>query len=149
MSYANLADINVHLPTDKLVVTAETITPFELDAQRIIRGYVGGVIEASKLAAWVSPETTPELIRSISGRLIAAAFYAERFSENSTDVPAYGQNLYNVAIGYLMGIKSGSQVIVEVDGTTIDVSSTSLTNASFLPNDASAKPAFTREMIFG
>lgn len=149
MAYANLNDANVFLASDRLQLTDATFGPLELDAERIIRGYVGGIVTPEKLASWASPETTPEIIRMIMGRLIAAAYYVRVYSENQMTLPEYAQNLYNMAIGYLMGIQKGSQVIIEVDGTTIDIVETALTNQNFLPNDQSTPPAFTREMIFG
>jgi hypothetical protein len=146
--YASLNDVNVFLPQDKLPMDSSEIEPFALDSERIIRGYVGGVIPYATYNAWADPDSTPELIRAIAGRLIASAFYAERYSEDDPNVPAYAQSLYNVAIGYLMGIKAGTQVVIEADGTTIDVSSSQLTNKDFLPNDLSTPAAFTRDLIF-
>lgn len=147
--YADLGDVNNHLPEDKIAIDSSTIEPFALDAERIIRGYVGGVIPYATYNAWASPTTTPELIRAIAGRLIAAAFYAERYAENSNDVPAYAQNLYNVAISMLLGIKAGTQIVIEADGSTIDVNANKLGSLDFRPNNSSIAPAFTRGMIFG
>jgi hypothetical protein len=149
MAYANLNDANVFLASDRLQLTDATFGPLELDAERIIRGYVGGIVDATKLASWASPEVTPEIIRMIAGRLIASAYYVRVYSENSLDIPEYAQNLYNIAIGYLQGIQKGSQVIIEIDGSTIDIVGTALTSSNFQPNDSSTPPAFTREMIFG
>lgn len=147
--YADLTDVNTHLPEDKIPMDSSEIDPFALDAERIIRGYVGGVIPYATYNAWADPSHTPELIRAIAGRLIAAAFYAERYSEDDPNIPAYAQNLYNQAIAYLMAIKAGTQIVIETDGTTLDVNSSELSNADFRPNDLSTPPAFTRDLIFG
>lgn len=147
--YADLNDVNTHLPEDKLLMDASELPLFALDAERIIRGYVGGVIPYVTYNAWADPATTPELIRAIAGRLIAAAFYAERYSEDDPEVPKYAQNLYNQALSFLMGIRMGTQIIIEIDGSTVDVSATSLSEADFKPNSTSFPAVFRRDMIFG
>lgn len=146
MRYADLDDINTHLPTDKLSVTAGLEPRLSLDAERIIRGYLVGVIAPATLAAWVDPAHTPELIRSISGRLIAAAYYATRYSEDSPDIPKYAQNKYNEAINILQRIQTGKVVLVEPDGTTVDRNAAQFDTDWFRPNDS--KPAFTMGQKF-
>lgn len=146
--YASLNDVNVFLPQDKLAMDSSLIEPFALDSERIIRGYVGGVVPYVTYNAWADPDHTPELIRAIAGRLIASAFYAERYSEDDPNISAYAQMLYNQAIVILMAIKSGTQIVIEVDGTTIDINSSQLEATDFLPNDASTPHAFTRDLIF-
>lgn len=147
--YADLKDVNTHLPQDKLPMDSSELPLFGLDADRIIRGYVGGVISIITINAWADPDTTPELIRAIAGRLIAAAFYSERYAENSNEDAAYAQGLYNQAIGQLMGIQNGTVVVIDPGGTTIETTSAGLDNTMFKPNDSSLAPAFTRGQIFG
>lgn len=146
MKYANLEDINTHLPEDKLVMTDANSPKLMLDAERIIRGYLVGVIEPAKLAAWVDPDHTPELIRSIAGRLIAAAYYATRYSEDAVDIPKYAQNKYNEALNMLQRIQSGKVVLVDVDGVTIDRNAAQFDTDWFRPNDS--KPTFTMGQKF-
>lgn len=147
--YADLKDVNAHLPQDKLPMDSGTMPRFELDADRIIRGYVGGVIPITVINAWADPDTTPEIIRAIAGRLIAAAYYAERYAENSNEDAAYAQRLYNQALLDLTGIQNGTITVVDVGGTTIALTGAGLDNTMFMPNDTSVAPAFTRGQIFG
>lgn len=148
--YADLRDVNTHLPQDKLPMDSSVLPLFGLDADRIIRGYVGGVIPITTINAWADPDTTPEIIRAIAGRLIASAYYAERYAENSDTVPVYAQSLYNQAIASLTGIMAGRILVIDPDGSTIEVTSGGLKNTMFAPNDSTVPtPAFTRAQIFG
>jgi hypothetical protein len=148
--YADLKDVNTHLPQDKLPMDSSELPLKALDADRIIRGYVGGVIPITTIAAWADPASTPEMIRAIAGRLIAAAYYSERYAENSPDESRYAQKLYNQAIAQLMGIAAGTVLIIDPDGSTIETTSAGLDKAMFSPNDGTAPgPAFTRGQIFG
>jgi len=149
MAYADLKDVNLFLPQDKVPMNAMD-TGLQLDADRIIRGYVGGVINITELQTWADPDHTPELIRAISGRLIAAAYYAERYAENTNELSAYAQSLYNEAILILTGIREGSIVVIDDSGTQLETTSAGLDNTMFIPNDATTPvAAFTRAQIFG
>lgn len=139
MAYASLDDINAHLPTDKIRATEAKVELVELDAERIIRGQVGGVVEQAKILSWASPEITPELIRAIAGRLIASAIYAKAVSENTDLVPQYAQQKYNEAMALLLGIKTGTEILIDVDGTTLILAQTSLSEDNFFPIDATGR----------
>lgn len=139
--YASLDDVNRYLPTDKLEMSSPELALFGLDADRIIRGYMAGIFAPTTIALWTSPETTPELLRSIAGRLIAALWYKERYSEDSLEVPAYAQDLYNEAIAIINGIVSGSIILSDV----VEVASTGerFTTDDFFPNAAEGNPMFS------
>lgn len=140
MAFVNDADVQIHLPVDKLQVeeVPDDLARAKEDAERIIRGYLAGVVDSAVLALWIDPDSTPEIIRAIAGRLTAARLYRLRFSEQSLDDPEYAQNLYNEAMALLQGIISGQIDVPGVDeGTDFD-------DTWFEPNDASTdQPKFT------
>lgn len=143
MPYASLEDINVHLPEDKLEVDDARYAPLELDAERIVRGNLAGFVAPATIAAWADPGTTPEIVRAIAGRLVAAFYYKQRYSEDSLEVPQYAQDKYDEAIMLLMQIRSGTIVIPDVDVSGAD----RLTSDMFWPNDTtSPTPIFTMDM---
>lgn len=146
MALASLDDINTHLPEDKLSLTEGTDDRFQIDAERIVRGYLAGAIPPVTLAAWVDPDSTPELIRAIVGRLIAAAYYAQRYSEDSTEVPEYAQDLYNKAISQLERIQAGTLELVDIDDLTLLTSNVSFDSDDFYPNDTAPEPVFRMGM---
>jgi hypothetical protein len=136
---ATLSDVNRYLPTEKIEVTEPELELFEVDASRIIRGYLAGVFSPATLAAWADPVTTPELIRSIAGRLIAALFYRERYSEDSLEDPQYAQKLYDDAMAWIMDIREGDIQLIDV--TEVPTTGDRFTIDDFWPNDDS--PLFT------
>jgi hypothetical protein len=140
--FASLDDVNMHLPTDKLEMEEPELALFGLDADRIIRGYLAGVIPATTLAAWIDPQTTPEIIRAIAGRFIAAFWYRERYSEDSLDDPEYAQFKYNEAMSLLQGVISGSVIMVEVPDIGIGVH---FSSDDFYPNNTDDGPIFTMD----
>jgi phage gp36-like protein len=130
VALATLDDANLHLPNDKVVVDTAEFDETQLDAERIIRGYLATYYPATTMSLWLDPDSTPGLIRSITGRLIAAFVYRKRYSEDSLDDPEYAQNKYNEAISLLQGIQNGSIVVEGVEEPTTD----RLTSADFWPN---------------
>jgi hypothetical protein len=138
---ADLEDINVHLPSDKIEVDSAQYDRLQLDAERIVRGYLAGQVASITLASWTTPESTPELIRAITGRLVAAFWYRERYSEDSLDDPGYAQVKYNEAILWLGNIINGTMVLPDSDGEVL-VGGV-LTELDFWPNDSTPGPAFT------
>lgn len=140
MALASLDDVNVHLPQDKLAAEESDLEFFQVDAQRIIKGYLAGVdpFTPQVLAGWDGPDNTPETIRAIAGRLIAAAYYANRFSEEDPDVPAYSQKLYNEGMAMLVGVMNGT---IEIEEVSTNVEGT-LSSDDFWPNDTTEGPLF-------
>jgi len=133
------ADVQIHLPVDKLKVEEipDDLIKAKEDADRIVRGYLAGVVASAVLGTWVIPATTPTIIRAIAGRFTAALIYRTRYSENSLNDPEFAQNKYNEAMAMLNKIISGELVIDGVDpGTYFD-------NTWFEPNANSIDPIFT------
>lgn len=147
MPLVSLDDINVFLPSDKLEALDADDDSSVLDAERIIKGKLSGTFSPTVLASWSTPAATPETIRAIAGRLVAALYYARSFSEESTQAPQYSQNLYNEALSMLDCIVDGSIVLVEVS-TEDQPSVGNLTSDDFLPNNDSPAPKFTMEQVW-
>lgn len=140
------ADAQIHLPFDKVLIEAvpdDKEKAYE-DADRIVRGYLAGVLDAATLNSWDTPANTPPQIRAIAGRFVAAAIYRLRFGQASVQDPAYAQVKYNEAMAMLQGVIDGSVVLTDPDtGEPIEDISTDFGNTYFLPNDESDPPKFT------
>jgi hypothetical protein len=142
VSYASLSDVNVHLPVDKLRAQDDDIVNLNVDAQRLIRARLAGTFDVTSIInTWVSPATTPEAIRRIAGKLIAAKFYANLVAEDEADGSLFAQGLYNDAIAELNDIRTGIETVIGVDGS--ELANDVLTSTSFYPNDTAPSPSFS------
>lgn len=140
--FASNSDIQSWLGEDKIEVTDGLSRKAKVDADRLIRGQLAGVFTLVTLSSWATPDDTPELIRGISGRLSAAFIYRELYSEETTTIPQYAQELYNEAIQMLLDIKTGNLVVIGVDESTEVPSSAGM--LSFWPT----APVFTMDQTF-
>ncbi len=131
------ADVQIHLPVDKLQVerVPDDLSDAKRDAERIVRGYLTGSVDPLVLASWLTPLTTPETIRAIAGRLCAALLYRIRFSEATTDYAEYARVLYDEAIMMLNQIISGA---LDIEGITTP----QFDESYFEPNSSSIDPFF-------
>lgn len=145
MAFADLDDINGHLPDNILQITSQEEDPYQTDAERIIRGYLSNVYSAAELSSWTTPNQTPGLIRSIAGRLIAAWFYAAKVSGEVPDWNDYSDQKYKEAISLLERIQTGDLVLIEVDEET--TVGDHITSADFWPNDLEGSK-FSMDMDF-
>lgn len=132
-------DVQSHLPKDKLKVEEipDDRAQIYLDSERIVRGYLAGVVDSAVMALWLTPDATPQIIRTVTGMFAAAEIYRIRFSESSLNDPGFAQRLYNDAMAMLNDIIAGNLIIVEVPGTT------AFDNTYFWPNDTTDDPKFT------
>jgi hypothetical protein len=110
------SDVQVHLPVDKLLLeqVPDSLTEVWLDVERVIKGRLSGVYSAATLAAWSTPDDTPEYIRSIGGRLAAAFIYRLRLAQDFPDDAEYAIQKYNEAISMLDMVVAGD-VVLDVD----------------------------------
>jgi hypothetical protein len=143
--YATLDDINAHLPVEqgKAQIRDSEDDLLQIDAYRLIRGRLSGTFDLTIINAWVNPATTPEQIRQIAGKIIAAKWYALLVAEDEPDGSTFAQNLYNEAIAALNDIRNGTLTVIGVDGNELENSA--LIESSFWPNDTSPDPSFTIE----
>jgi hypothetical protein len=138
MTFVADGDVQAHLPYDKLKVEEipDDRTQIYLDNEYIVRGYLAGVIPSATMALWIDPDSTPNIIKLITGMLAAAEIYRIRFSESSLDDPEFAQNLYNQAMALLNNIIAGSLLVEGVPDTTV------FDNTYFEPNDTTDPPKF-------
>lgn len=143
MALVDDADVQIHLPADKLQVEAvpDDLAKAKEDSERIIRGYLAGVVPSATLATWTTPANTPIEVRAIAGRLTAALLYRLRYSENSLDDPKYAQMKYNEAMKMIMDIVEGNMTIAGVAQNQVD-------DTYFAPNANTTPPFFTMDSRF-
>jgi hypothetical protein len=141
-------DVQTFLGDDKLTATDGNSAREQVEAQRLIVSQLSGVFTSDVLVAWVSPATTPGLIRSIAGRIIAAYLYRNAFINESVETPDYGQFLYNEAIAMLRQIRLGTLTVLDADDNPIAPSGLDLSSSDFWPNNTTDGPAFTMGQVF-
>ena len=145
MALASLDDVKTFLPLDKFAATDGNpeIALFQIDIERLIKGYLSSVFSAATLAAWADPLTTPSQVRSIAGRLVAAFYYAKKVSEDLPDWDrTYPQRLYDDAMRMLDLIREGDIVLDDVP----DVPGTAFGINFFYPRATDDEPSFTMGM---
>jgi hypothetical protein len=140
---ASNSDVNRWLPTDKLEANDSNSAQFQIEAVQLIRGQLASSFTPTVLVGWDTPEHTPQTIRSIAGRLIAAFIYRKAYSEERTQIPPYAQELYDEAIQMLADIRSGNLVVLDPDGNPISTDQLAMSAADFWPNDTTEGPYFT------
>jgi len=147
---ASNADINAWLPDDKLEANDVNTAQFQVEAWRLIRGQLASSFLPVILAAWADPTTTPDQIRSVAGKIIAAYLYKKTYSEDSVNIPPYAQDLYNMAIQELADIKSGVMTLLDpVTDVALVISTLAMSSADFWPNKNADGPYFTMADKFG
>jgi hypothetical protein len=137
-------DIQVHLPVDKLVVeeVPDSITEVKLDAERVIKGRLSGIYTPVTLAGWSTPETTPETIRAIGGRLAAALLFRLRKSESDED-PEQAQVKYLEGTQMLELVATGAITLAEVEEVIDTGGRLSINHFTEMPD-----PKFTMDSVF-
>lgn len=145
--FASLTDIQAWIQSDKIPVDDANSQKANIEATRIIKGQLNGFFAPVVIASWADPTSTPELIRSIAGRLTAAFMHAVIYSEESDrEISAYSQWLYTQAMLMLTQILTGDSVVTDGDGNPIDTTGGGL--LSFFPDDSASPPMFTVDQVF-
>lgn len=141
---ASLSDINAHLPSN-VQIDNSVDDSLQVDALRLIRGQLVTIFTPAVLVSWDKPDDTPELIRSIAGRLIASKYYARLVSGETGDAePPYSISLYQQAVGILADIRAGIQIVVDSDGNPLPQDTIgSDPVGDVFPNNVSGSPVFT------
>lgn len=143
--FATLDDINAHLPEHKAQIEDADDDKLQVEAYRLIRAKLSSTFVTATLNAWVSPETTPGIIRTIAGMVIAAKWYAELYAEDSDTDATYANNLYAEAMSLIEEIRAGLIVVTDDSGTPLTDTSY-LSSDDFFPNDDA--PKFTMDKEF-
>ena len=143
--FASNEDIQVWLKEGMITVNDALAAKPNIEAQRTIKGQLSGVFSALTISSWADPTTTPELIRSVAGRLAAAFLYRNLAESESDEVSPYAQELYNEAIIVLGQIRTGEITVTDSSNDPID--STGVNLLSFYPDNTVA-PKFTMDQEF-
>lgn len=141
--YATIDDIRTHLPLDKVTIEHGDDDLLQVDAYRLIRARLAGTFDTTVIESWSSPANTPEIIREIAGKIIAAKFYANLVAEDEADGSMFAQGLYNEAIATLNDIRNGTLTVLNTIGEELD--NVNFTETSFWPNDSSPASSFAVE----
>jgi hypothetical protein len=145
---ASLEDINTFLDAKAKMGDGDD-DKLQVEAQRVIKSMLFGVFTPVTLSSWSSPGSTPGTIRGIAGRLIAAYWYKELYSEETSDVPQYAQGLYNEAIGMLRDIRAGTLTVLTDANESVEASGLEPDNTWFWPNKTTTPSTFSRDQEFG
>ncbi len=145
MALVDNNDIQAHLPVDKLVLESipDSLDEVNLDVERVIKGYLSATYSALTLASWADPDTTPEYIRAIGGRLAAAFIYRLRLAQDFPDDAEYARLKYDEAMAMLQLVVTGAVVLPEVD-ETVDTGG-HLSTGHYTVSD---EPKFTMDSVF-
>lgn len=142
MALCDIDDINAHLP-DNVVEANEVNTKYiQVSAERVIRSSLAGVV--TTMDGWTSPDTTPDIIREITSRMVACKLYFQATSATALDIDErnFGQLLCDSAQDMLTGILNGTLTIID-DGTVI----VTMSGLVFWPDDTAPR-YFTSDMEF-
>lgn len=151
MALCDENDINVFLAPNDIQVNAGDDVDEKNDAERIIRAYLAGRVDAVTMAGWTSPSLTPAIVRAIAGRMCAALRYRTRYAENTTEVNTYAKQLYDEAMALLNGVASGAIDIPDISGGATISTDQTLTRGNYYPNDEAPveeQPKFTWQRVF-
>lgn len=123
---ASVDDINAELPGIEtggttsgypfvVEATAENTGLIQISVARVVRAYLSGVVDSVELMSWDQPNDTPETIRVIAAKLIAAQLYFNHASRTTVviDENSFAQKRYNEALEMLNKIVTGEIKIGE------------------------------------
>lgn len=143
--FASISDIQTWPREDRIDVNSVNSEKAGIDADRLIRAQLAGVFTPIVITSWADPNSTPELIRAIAGRLTAAFLIRNLYSEEGNAVPEYATELYVEGVQMLAGIRSGNLTVVDAAG--VPVSNTG-NDISSWPDDTTDGPYFTMAQQF-
>jgi len=123
---ASTEDINAELPSREtggttsgypvvVEATAENTGMLQVSVARVVRGYLSRVLDGATLMSWDEPTDTPEVIRVIAAKMIAAQLYFNSASRTSLtiDERSFSQIRYDEAMAMLNAIIAGEIILVE------------------------------------
>ena len=139
--FATVDDINAHLPENKAAISDADDDLLQVEAWRLIRAKLSTTFATTTLNDWADPDSTPDIIRTVAGMVIAAKWYAELYAEDSDADATFANNLYLQAMDLLNQIAAGLIVITDDTGEPL-VDTSSLSSDDFYPNDT-VPPVFT------
>jgi hypothetical protein len=140
---ATYNDINAFLPVGVVLADDDNAADLQIAIARVVRGNLSSIFTPLTLAAWADPDSTPDYIREVAAKLIAAHLYKKLLAQNVTEVGDrhYAQRLYDEGMAMLMNVQAG---VVDL-GIPGDEPTAILTTADFFPIDDTDR-AFTMKM---
>lgn len=140
---ATVDDVNANLDGTVVDADAQNTSLIQVSVNRVVKGYLSRVIDAPTMAAWTTPENTPDIIREAAAKLIAAQLYFNKTSRSSTATGpnTYAQKLYDDGMAILNQIIQGDIVVPNIIVTPIE----GLTALDYFPIDNTDR-AFTMGM---
>lgn len=119
---ASLNDINANLDGEVVEATASNTDLIQISVARVIRGFLAQIVDPTIMVTWTTPETTPDIIREVAGKMIAAQLYYNETAKSTTTVAPthYAQILYNQAMELLNQIVQGEVVIGGIPTTPLE-----------------------------
>lgn len=144
---ASLDDINANLPSDDgspvTIADDENSSLLQISVARVIRGYLTRVIDNGTLQGWATPDATPDTVREIAAKLIAAQLY---FNQTAKTTPlinkdSFAQKLYDEAIAMLQQIIMGDIILEGV----VTNATEGLSDLDYWPNTPTDR-SFTKGM---
>jgi hypothetical protein len=141
---ASVRDVNAYLE-DRVVKADDVNTELiQISVARIVRGYLARVVPNTTMATWTDPEHTPEIVREISGMLIASQLFFDKTIMSAVDIDDrhYAQILYDRAMKLLTDVVSG---VVELPIDDIVIEEAGFSELDFFPVDDTDR-AFTMGM---
>lgn len=141
---ASTGDVNANLDGKVIEATSQNSNLIQVSVARVVKAYLSKVVDAETMATWVSPDTTPEIIREVAGKMIAAQVYFNHIIKTSAliDDVHYTQRLYTQAMDILNKIIAGE---IDIGQGTPVVPVGSMTMLDFYPVDDTDR-AFTLGM---
>lgn len=142
---ASLDDINANLDGDVFNATDENTVLIQVSVARVIRGYLSRIIDQPTLNSWQTPETTPDIIREIAGKIASAQLYVALSARTSytVDDKSFSQKMYDEAMVLLNMVVQGTIPIPGITETPVE----GLSTKDFFPTDATDR-AFTMGQQF-
>lgn len=117
---ASIEDINSELPSRDtggttsgypvvVEATMENTALLQISIARVVRAYLSGVVDSAILMGWDNPTDTPEPIRPIAAKMIAAQLYFNHASRTNLTIDErnFAQIRYNEAMDMLNKIIAG------------------------------------------
>jgi hypothetical protein len=147
---ASLDDVNAELPDGlgpdaAVIATEENTALVQISVARVIRAYLSGALDQTTLYGWDSPDNTPDTIRVIAAKLIAAQVYFNQSAKTSLniDTDSFAQKRYDEAKAMLDAIVAGTMIIPDIPSESAE----SVSDLDFFPVDDTDR-AFTMGMQF-
>ena len=142
---ATLDDINANLDGEVIEATADNSNLVQISVARVVRGFLASMVDTATLMSWSNPDATPDIVREIAAKFIAAQVYFNEAARQSFIIEDnnYAQRLYNQAMALLEGIIEGTIIIGDIPGI---VSSMEMTVDDYFPVDDTDR-AFTMGQI--